>query len=578
MPTPETNDPLPVTDARKRFGTVGALAVVFLCAGLCLLVPADAGAQSAIRGLHAERFDVALTLLADGSVDVRETVVFRFSDKTFSEVEREIPLRRVDGIIDVRASIDGRLLGGEGDERVRVRQGRRSLRVTWRFPKITEERRTFTLEYRAMGVLAIANGRASLAWTVLPSRHRYPIDEARVEWRVPESVLRVEPTTLDDPRWTSEALPDGWAATRTGLDLDETATLTDTFDASTLALAMPEWQTHADRARQMAPAFVIGALTLLVMAAGVVGMTWFRYHRPTADAAAAVPAGADTWPPAIGTALVKPWVGVGAMQVQAALLDLARRGVWQIAEKADDPRQFDVVMAEPHGAALPAQSGGVRPHEQVLIDAIWLRMKHGRLDLRTAWGHLVRTLPAFRRRLLEEMGEAGLLDAERQWAARGMRIAGIVITLLGTAGLAVFAVTFSHLGDLPLLVPGAVMASGVWFLIAGQVMSVLSSSGVMAAAEWRARERWLRGAVRSPMDAGEVARWFPVAAGFGLAARMLKAGSGDLAQGAAAFGWLGRVSQPGAALSVILAATSPSARGGGAGAGGAAGGGSSSAR
>lgn len=539
-----------------------------LLVGLLLLWPEGIGAQSATRGLHADRFDVAMTLLADGSVDVRETVVFRFSEKTFTTVEREIPLRRTDGVIDVRASIDGRRLGSEGDERVRIRQGRRALKVTWRFPKITEQRRAFTLEYRAMGVLALANGRASLAWTVLPSRHRYPIEEARVEWRVPASVVRVEPTTLDDPRWTSIALPDGWAATRTGLDLDETAKLVDAFDASTLALTMPAWQTHEDRARQMAPAFVIGALTLLVMAAGVVGMTWFRYHRPKADAAAAVPAGADTLPPAIGTALVKPWVGVGTLQLQATLLDLARQGVLQIREQAEDPRRFDVVMAGPKAA---------KPHEQVLIDALWLRMKHGRLDLRTAWGHLARTQSAFRRSLLHEMGEAGLLDAERQSAAKGMRIAGAVVTVLGIAGLVVFGVVFSHLGDVPLLVPGAVLVSGVGFLIAGQAMSVLSSRGATAAADWRARQRRLKDAVKQPMDAAEVARWLPVAAGFGLAARMLKTSKGALAQGAAAFAWLGTVSQPGAALAVIVAATSPSAHGGGAGGGGAAGGGSSSA-
>jgi hypothetical protein len=84
------------------------VAVLAVAWGLGL--PATAIAQSATRGLSAEQFNVSLTLLDDGSIDVRETIVFRFTGRTFSEVERDIPLTRLDGIIDVRASLDGQLL------------------------------------------------------------------------------------------------------------------------------------------------------------------------------------------------------------------------------------------------------------------------------------------------------------------------------------------------------------------------------------------------------------------------------------------------------------------------------------
>ena len=123
----------------------------------CLAWPAMAAAQSPTRGLRAERFDVALTLLADGSVDVRETVVFRFTEKKFTRVDREIPIRRFDGVIDVRASIDGRLLTTDGKtEQVRIRKGRDTLRVTWTFPDTIDQAKAFKLEYRAMGALSVA--------------------------------------------------------------------------------------------------------------------------------------------------------------------------------------------------------------------------------------------------------------------------------------------------------------------------------------------------------------------------------------------------------------------------------------
>lgn len=559
--------------------------LLWILVGLCSVWPAAAAAQSPTRGLHANRFDVALTLLADGSVDVRETVVFRFSERSFTRVEREIPIHRFDGVIDVRASLDGRPLGSDDQpERVRIRQGRDWLRVTWTFPETTNQTRTFTLEYRAMGALSVANGRATMDWIVLPARHRYPIDEARLEWRVPLTAVRVEPTSLDDPRWTSMAMPDGWAATRQGIAVDETVRLRDAFDLTTMALAVPAWQTNAFRARQMAPAFVITALTLLVVAAGVVGMTWFRYHLPAQETRAVEPAPADALPPAMGTALARGSVAIGLPQMQATLLDLARRGVLQIAESPGNPKRFDIVVerpspARPRDAGRTAKHEQVPParHEQAIKDTLWLQMKDGRLELRSAWRHLTRALPAFRRSLLAEMQEAGLVDAERRWAARSMTIAGIVVIVLGIASLVIFRIAFRHFGDVPLVVPASIVISGFAFVIAGQVMSVLSASGAAAAAQWRARRAWIKATMKESMSASDVAHWFPVAAGFGLAHGMLKVSKGSLAKGADAFEWLGQLENPGAALAIIIAATPTASHYGGSSGAGSAAGGSSSA-
>lgn len=544
------------------------LIVVAVWAGV-LLWPRAATAQSATRGLRAEQFHVSLTLLPDGSIGVRETVAFQFRERTFSEVEREIPLHRLDGIIDVRASLDGTPVAeGRGEGQVRIRAGRRSLRVTWHFPDTVDQTRTFTLEYRAMGALAVGPGRATLAWMVLPSRHRYPIDDARVEWRVPASVKRVEPTRLDDPRWVTSALTDGWAATRTGLAVNETVTMTDAFDLATLAVAMPRWQTNADRADQMGPAFFIGAVTLLVMGVGVVAMTLFRYHRPKIDGATVLAATADSLPPGVGTALVTPWVSVGPAQIQATLLDLARRKRLTIQDGGGEgaTRTYEIVLPP---------SKGLRPHEQALADALWPHLKHGKIGLKEGWKHLVAAVPAYRRGVFSELREMGFLDVERQAAGRGLRIAGLVVMLLGVIGLVIFALVFGHLGDVPLLVPGAVLLSGVLFLIVGQTMSVLAVGGVAAAAAWRARRQVLKHAVRGVVPADDLDRWLPASAGFGLAPAMLKAAKSS---GVPPIVWLEGLSDPAAALTVILAATTAGSHGGAIGGGGVAGGGASSAR
>ena len=551
------------TQGAARLVLIGA---VWVCG---LIWPGSASAQSAIRGLSAEQFTVSMSLLPDGSINVRETVAFRFRERTFSEVEREIPLRRLDGIIDVRAYMDGKPLPEGRDEgQVRIRTGRRSLRVTWHFPDTVDQTRTFTLEYRAMGALAMGPGRATLAWMVLPSRHRYPIDEARVEWRVPESVRRVEPTRLDDPRWVTGALPDGWMASRTGVAVNETVTMSDAFDLTTVSVAMPAWQTNADRSQQMGPAFFIGAVILLVMGLGVVGMTLFRYHRPQIDAATILPADAGSIPPGLGTALVHPWVAVGPAQLQATLLDLAKRGLLKIREAGGEgaKKSYEIVMTAPKG---------LRPHEQAMADALWPHLKQGSIELKKGWKHLLGAHTAYRRAVFTELGDLGFLDKERQAAGRGLRIAGLWVTLFGVVGLVVFGLVFGHLGDVPLLVPGAVLVSGVVFLTVGQTMSVFSVGGLTAAAAWRARQKALKQSARGAVSAEELDRWLPASAGFGMAPAMLKAAKSS---GDHPIAWLGGLSDPSAALMVILSATSAGSHGGVAGGGGAAGGGASSAR
>ena len=59
------------------------------------------------KSYSADRFDSTVRVLPDGTLEVTETVVFRFQDGTFREVFREIPTRRTDGIEVVRAEMQG---------------------------------------------------------------------------------------------------------------------------------------------------------------------------------------------------------------------------------------------------------------------------------------------------------------------------------------------------------------------------------------------------------------------------------------------------------------------------------------
>ena len=541
----------------------------------CVVWPATAQAQPNARQLHGERVETTLTLRPDGSLDVVETITFRFTDRKFSEVERRVPTRRVDGIVEVEALMDGRVLpAGENEGEAEIRHRRRELQVFWRFPETTNTTHQFTLKFRAMGAVHIQNGRANLAWHILPSRHRYRISDAQVTWRVPPGVTSLGGPAMEAEGWAwLQESGGGWVARKSNLEPNETAILTDVLDASQLSALPPVWQVNDDRARQLAPAFLVGALVIIVMGIGMVVMMYLRYHRPKVDAGTAIPALRGSLAPALGTGMQhgRPRMGIG--QMAAAFFDLIARGVLRLVETSkpgvdEKKRTFDVVLHQGDPATLRA-----RPHELVILDAVRAHMKDGRLSLTDAQKHLFAAHSAFGKAARQEIRDAGYIDADRESASRGMTTAGVIAMLVGAIGFVVFLVWLPRFGETGLLVPTAVLVLGVMFLIVGQSFPTLSMSGAMVAAQWAARGQMLKAAAKSNEVAGLAEEWLPIAMGFGLGSKFGKSG--------AEVSWLRGLPNPGGALAVIIATQGSAGGHHGAGVGGtgvAGGGGFSGAR
>jgi len=538
-----------------------------------LALPLSVSAQPKASELHGERVETTLTLLADGSLQVVETITFRFTDRKFREVERRIPTRLVDGLTDVEVLMDGRPLpAGDDDSEAEITHRRRELQVFWRFPETTNVTHAFTLKYVAKGALYIVNGRASLAWHVLPTRHRYRVSEAQVTWRLPAGVTSLGGPAMEAEGWAWLQEGDGaWVARKANVDINETAILTDLLDAGTLAATPPVWQENADRARQLAPAFIIGALVILVMGVGMVVMMFVRYHRPTVDKATALPALRGSLPPGLGTAIVHGRPHVGLPQLSATFFDLISRNVLRLEETSkagtrDRSRTFDVVLLNGDPATLR-----LAPHERVVVEALSPRMKHGRLALKDAQRWVLGAYSRFNTAANEDLSAAGFVDAERRWAGRGMTMAGGIAMVLGVVGVVVFAMWLPMFGGAGMLVPGAVFLLGLGFIIAGAAFPTLSATGAAAGAQWAARKRELKAAAKADTMASLVNDWLPVAIGFGLGPQYSKSGA-DVA-------WLHGIPNPSGALAVIVATGGGSGGGGGSvSVGGAGGGGFSGAR
>ncbi len=540
--------------------TRALLGVVVLA---CLVWPVDAAAQrSPTRGLHADRLDLSLTLLPDGSLRVEETITFRFTDRTFREVERRVPIRRVDDLTDVEALMDGRVLP-EGDDagEVRIREGRRELRVLWEFPRTTDVTHQLTLRYLATNVLFLDSGRASLAWHVLPTRHRYGISHAEVRWAVPPGALSNEGPALEAEGWTwtreaTDAGAEVWVARKSDLAVDETAILRDEFDASTLAVTTPVWQFNEDRAHHFAPAFLVGAAVILVMGGGIILMALVRYHRPKVELSTVVPAARESLPPAVATGILSSRPRIGWAQQSATVFDLLGRGLLTIRETTKDAaakvRTFDLAA----GARRSVTS--LHPHEQLVMDTLTSHMADGRIALDDARKHLSAAQSAFAAAVRAEVQAAGLVDPDRQAAAKGLTAAGLITLLLGFAGFGVFAIWFPWLGGAALLVPGATGLVGLGCIIAGESASTFSQSGATLRAQWVARARQLRAETTHTVSTALLDQWLPVLVGLGVSRAVTTSGVST--------SWLQGVTHPEGALIVILASAQPGAQSGGGGA------------
>lgn len=540
-------------------------------AALTLLValawPSEGFAQRATRGLHADRLSTTIDVRPDGSLDVVEQITFRFTGRTFREVERRVPVRRTDGLTNVSVWMDGQPVA-EGDDtgQAEIRMRRQELRVIWRFTPRTDTAHTFEVRYRALNALRVSSGRGALSWHVLPTRHRYAISEAEAVLRLQDPLTSLTGPAMEADGWTWVRQPGlAWVARKTDLDVDERAVLTDAVDVSASRLATPQWQFDEERARQLAPAFIIGAIVIVVMGVGVVVMMRLRYHQPRIDVDTAVPASAGSLPPALGTALRSGHAHFGLSQVSATLFDLLSKNIIGIEETSprgtpDRSRTFDLTFPNREPRTLA-------PHERVLFDKLSSRAKGGRLALKSARQHLLTGHGAFREAGMKELQAAGLLDPERLWASRSAIGAGLVTCLVGLAGLVVMAVTLSHLGGAIFLVPGAVMLVGVVIMVAGQSFRTVSGSGAILAAQWEARARHLRAEAKAGRAADLANEWLPVAIGAGLGQQFGKSG--------ASVAWLHGVHTPSVVLMSIISSGGGAggAHGAGAMGGGVAGGG-----
>ena len=437
---------------------------------LCLLLAMVPGVSAASREYRAERFDVAVTVLPAGDLDVRETLTFDFQSGTFEKVWREIPGRRTDGIEIIDATMDDAPFSiGDGPGHIAV-SGSRRTRVEWRFTPIGPSTHTFGL--------------------------RTPVVERR---RVGAATIAVDEGTIDVR--ASEISRNGWIEIETVLP------------AASLVSRQPAWRTSEMNAAALGPRWVMAAGSIAVLGILFVLAVRRQYDPPsivtTESATISLP---EKLPPALAGALInngRSHVG----HALATIVDLADRGVLGVRELH---RQLGVRRYEL--AQLPGTHDLTAHEEMALITAF-----AGRGDdvtLSRARARLARGSRRFSSAVEMDLGARGLLDPSRKAVRDRLLAIGIVLLLGGAVGAIPIAALVDRYGPWPFLLALGFVVAGFAGIIASATTTALSNEGLVRAARWRGFKRHLKKTMRdrrSPAGESFTSRDLSYAIALGLA-------------------------------------------------------------
>jgi hypothetical protein len=460
---------------------------------IVVLLLVMSAAPAAAETYVAERFDSRIRVLPGGSIEVTETVVFRFERGTFDHVFREIPARRTDGVDVLSASMDGRVLpfGGRAGE-VEVRGGS-PVKVRWRFAPRSNTTHEFTLTYIARGVVRKEATGDVLEWVALPTKHDYTIATSNVvfdfsaaaEGAPQVEVARVaehsvEPSSSRVQIVARTIRKNGWVKARLE------------FGAASVIASPPIWQERQARANALAPQWGIAAG--VIVAAGVVLLFGLRQRYdapPHIDIGSRAP---QEPPDALRPALAGVLASNGSITLQhamATLFALADRGVIAVEEGPGRwaARHFTIHRRSRHPV--------LAPEESALLD---LAFGSGSADdgvpLPKARTRIAGGIRTYRDRVKDELRSMGLFDDDRQRVRRMFMVWGLGLLFLALAAVVPAAMMTRVFGGWPFLVPGAIGLVALAAIIGHGALTPLSNEGVRRSAEWRAYARHLKEVAR----------------------------------------------------------------------------------
>jgi uncharacterized membrane protein len=574
------------------------LILIMLSSLLFSLAAVQAG-----RDYFARSYTTDVTVQMNGDLLITETVTFEFSGGPFTFVFREIPTDFTDGIIDITASMDGRVLAkGIGPGQYEIDPGNPT-RITWHFEETFDQVRTFMLQYRVLGAVRQHADADRLEWNLLPTEYEYHIQSVEAIIIYPDNILLEQPPRI--VRGQAEVETEaGTAVFRTAnVGPDEPLHVALQFPPGSLIDAPPQWQ-----AREVQGSEIVGQFLPIGLATGFFGLVFgivlfFAWSRRAGQSGQEIPPASQMpkqmsppadLPPAFAGLLARNSDEAGWPNALGTLIDLSRRGWIQLVESKSGllkSRTFEI-----HALREPSPNPDLRPHEQGLLEMLFIHRNRQRMQVNAQelTSAVSSRFKLYKEPLIEEMENQGWLSPQRRASRKSMVVVGFILLMLGMA-----------LTLIALIASGFARDGGNWFLLQMTVilwpifagMGLVGAVGLIIASsfsplservfqqsrQWESFAGYLKDVTRNkePVvrpDLFEI--YLPYAASFGLAEAWAKYFHKQGMQQAPAWFIPAVPGENMGGFIAIMAATSSSGQsgsGGGAGGGGAGGGGGSGA-
>ncbi len=477
-----------------------------------------------------------MVLDSDGSLSVTERITFEF-DGAFTGAYREIPLRAGEELVDVTVSEGGDVFdpGGctdlgcsspPGTFGVRDLGGR--IRIVWHY-RAADERRTFTIAYRMLGLAKAADDVVDVNLKVwgedwdsgldrITASFSYPgsaePEEVRV-WGHPASVEGS--TSLGDdgvsPTLRASGIPAHQfvemrvVVPRRVLDSVEGATVVRGDLLGEILAEEERFAESADRRRRAVQILVVlAAVAAFLPATIAVAFIYRRYGR---EPKVAYDREYEQEPPSDDPpAVVEGLLSQGAVDERgftATVFDLVRRGVMDAEPVSVDRSTWMGMRTETITdlqLSLVDTSLPMEPHEWSVVEVMRRVLSDGpqplnefRDRIRDDAAANASTYKEFRSQSVEAVESRGLLDRS---GLQALVVGGLLIVVL-----------FAALGGLAWWLVGPQLDGSILFplLIAGAVLNVLifggfaavrkgwvrrTRGGALLAERWEAFRRYLR--------------------------------------------------------------------------------------
>ena len=447
----------------------------------------------------AEQFNQAITLQQDGSLLVKETVIFTFTGGPFTYVYRDLPTNKTDGVVVLSATMDERTMPrGTGAGQVEIAGGN-PVKVTWHFAPLSDQTHTFVLVYRDLGVVQKASGADLLNWEILPAQYDYAVRSSTTTVSYPEQAafLRAQVT-----RGVAQVTASPGTVTFLAHNISAGSLLeiTLSFRAGSVIQAAPHWQQLQEQAQALIAPYLLGGLAIFLALFLLAFWHYRRYRRrslPVEEHAGACTAPPDELPPALVGAMLSPANTMSWNSALATIFDLASRDVLAISQVPGPKKWYR--MRPDFLIEQRSQPEGLRPYELGLLSVLFQDKEEMRssISISNLSRKYTNRYRRFTKPLRQEMIERGLLDANRQRVKTWLVGISISIAIVAFSAAAVAVGVADPLGMWPVaFLPLGVSLAGCVTCVLWLMFSPLTAQGRQEAAQWTAFSRYLKDIIR----------------------------------------------------------------------------------